>query len=163
MADTHTIKADTKTNSDNTPNDKTFNSNNTPNNDNDGRAIPLNFIGHSLLLLFAVLVLAGLVHSYWYGENGQYAIRSIQDELAYQQQINAAQLQKNNRLKADIADLKSGVIAIEEHARVDLGLIKPQEIFVQLSTAPVAHQDIPNTSNEPDAQEVLDIMVEDTP
>ncbi len=133
------------------------------NDDGNSQAIPLSFIGHSVLLLFAVLVLAGLVHSYWYGENGQYAIRAIQDELAYQQQINATQLQKNNRLKADIADLKSGVIAIEEHARVDLGLIKPQEIFVQLSTAPVVHQAIPDTSNEPDAQEVLDIMVEDTP
>ncbi|MPN44436.1 hypothetical protein SDC9_192001 [bioreactor metagenome] len=30
--------------------------------------------------------------------------------------------------------MKNGIEAIEEHARLDLGLIKPHETFVQMST-----------------------------
>ncbi|WP_290003688.1 septum formation initiator family protein [Faucicola atlantae] len=38
-------------------------------------------------------------------------------------------------LAADVNDLKNGLEAVEEHARVDLGLIKSGETFVQMSTA----------------------------
>jgi cell division protein FtsB len=37
-------------------------------------------------------------------------------------------------LAAEVYDLKNGIEAIEEHARLDLGLIKPRETFIQMST-----------------------------
>ncbi len=41
---------------------------------------------------------------------------------------------QNRILAAEVFDLKNGTEAIEEHARLDLGLVKPHETFVQMST-----------------------------
>jgi cell division protein FtsB len=36
-------------------------------------------------------------------------------------------------LLAEVSDLKEGLEMVEEKARFDLGMVKPDEIFVQLS------------------------------
>jgi cell division protein FtsB len=53
--------------------------------------------------------------------------------------LNDNQVAANNLLRTDVQDLKTGLEAVEEHARLDLGLIKPNETFVQVSTAPTTH------------------------
>jgi cell division protein FtsB len=45
-------------------------------------------------------------------------------------------------LAAEVYDLKNGDQAIEEHARLDLGLIKPHETFVQMSTISTQYKPI---------------------
>ena len=56
-----------------------------------------------------------------------------------QQQANDNQRAVNELLRTDVHDLKTGLEAVEEHARLDLGLIKPNETFVQVSTAPTTY------------------------
>ncbi len=124
-----------------------------------GAVLPV-FLGRGLSMVLLVVLAALLIYQYWYGENGRHNLSLLQKELQQQQLQNEAQLQKNARLLADVKDLKSGLTATEEHARVDLGLIKAGETFVQLSTAPTTHRSAPAQSNEPDAVEVLDVMVE---
>ena len=42
---------------------------------------------------------------------------------------------RNEQLAAEVSDLKEGLEMVEEKARFELGMIKPDEIFVQLSPA----------------------------
>lgn len=95
------------------------------------------FLGYLALIIFGVVVLVALQHQYWYGEFGRYEFAKLNAEVASWQRLNASQQVKNNALKAEVKDLKSGLGAIEEHARLELGLIKSGETFVELSTAPV--------------------------
>lgn len=131
----------------------------------DGQEHPKAWLFHFFGLTFLALLLTGVAlwlgYHYYYGENGYYAVQDLQTQLDKQLEQNELQLQKNNRLRADIKDLKSDTIAIEEHARIDLGLIKPNEIFVQVSPISTPKSDMPTTKNEPNAVEVLEVMVED--
>ena len=51
-------------------------------------------------------------------------------------------------MAAEVFDLKNGVEAIEEHARLDLGLVKPHETFVQMSTISTQYKPIYIDPNE---------------
>lgn len=97
-------------------------------------------------------------YHYYYGEFGVYRAQEIQKELDAQLQKNREQRQKNQRLAADVLDLKNGLGAIEEHARLDLGLIKKDEIFVRL--APKVDVVYPSYAVDTEAAtEVLDAWV----
>nr|WP_227543748.1 septum formation initiator family protein [Moraxella catarrhalis] len=76
---------------------------------------------------------------YWYGDYGHANLIAVKNQLHEQNRLNQEQINKNNILLADVKDLKSGLSAIEEHARLDLGLIKPGETFIQLSNAPITY------------------------
>ena len=111
------------------------------------------FLGYLLLIVFGVVVLVGLQHQYWYGEFGH--------ELSRQQKINATAQAVNDTFRADIRDLKSGLSAIEEHARLDLGLIKSGETFVELSVAPViGDRQIPYGVDAMNATEPVDGLID---
>ncbi len=54
-------------------------------------------------------------------------------QIASQKQLELKQFESSNqRLVADINDLKRGTEAIEERAREELGLVKQGEIFYQV-------------------------------
>jgi cell division protein FtsB len=84
-----------------------------------------------LALFFAVLILA-LQYPMWLGKGGWLTVRQYDRELAEQRAQNAKLKARNDALEADVRDLKSGTEAIEERARSDLGMIRPDEVFVQL-------------------------------
>ncbi|WP_245640003.1 septum formation initiator family protein [Moraxella oblonga] len=95
--------------------------------------------GYGLLIICGIVVLLMLQHRYWHGEFGHERLTELKKELREQERINLEQRNYNAILRADVEDLKTGLGAIEEHARLDLGLIKPGETFVQLSVAPNAY------------------------
>lgn len=99
----------------------------------------MKYLSQFMLLALAVAVLLGLQYQYWLGENGRFEHHNLQTEIEEQQRLNDNQVAANNLLRADVQDLKNGLEAVEEHARLDLGLIKPNETFVQISTAPTTH------------------------
>lgn len=117
--------------------------------------------GRLCLLVFAILVLIALQNNYWHGENGRGAIDALTAELDRQLSMNELQERKNSTLAADIRDLKSGLTATEEHARLNLGLIKSGETFVQVSTAPVIYGNTPRNDDVADAVEVIDPLIAD--
>ena len=88
-----------------------------------------------MLFTLAIVVLLGLQYQYWWGENGRFAYNELMIEVEDQQRLNDNQMAINDLLRTDVNDLKNGLEAVEEHARLDLGLIKPNETFVQVSTA----------------------------
>lgn len=77
-----------------------------------------------LLLLFCVLQ-----YRYWLADNGWQDVQRLQADIAQQETIINRQQQRNATLEARVADLKSGLDAVEELARSNLGLVKPGEIF----------------------------------
>ncbi|MDE2161052.1 MAG: septum formation initiator family protein, partial [Burkholderiales bacterium] len=47
--------------------------------------------------------------------------------------LNAQARERNARVAAEVADLKEGQEMIEEKARYDLGLVRPNEILVRIN------------------------------
>lgn len=83
----------------------------------------------------ALVVLLGLVHAeLWFGKGGVPRMMELRSKLAAQQAVNDAARNRNAQLAAEVNDLKEGLEMVEEKARSELGMIKPDEIFVQLST-----------------------------
>jgi cell division protein FtsB len=85
-------------------------------------------------LTLALIALLALVHAeLWAGKGGQSYVVHLQTQLLAQQQENTASRLRNQRLAAEVNDLKEGLEMVEEKARSELGMIKPDEILVQLS------------------------------
>lgn len=86
------------------------------------------------LWMVGLVILFFLQYLFWFGNGGYLQHRDIKTVIAAQQAKNAELLDRNRILAAEVNDLKNGNMAVEEHARLDLGLIKPGETFVQMST-----------------------------
>ncbi len=85
-------------------------------------------------LTIVLAVLLGLVHvELWFGKGGVPRMMELQAKLAEQQATNAADRNRNTQLAAEVSDLKEGLEMVEEKARYELGMVKPDEIFVQLA------------------------------
>lgn len=118
------------------------------------------YLGRCLLFLVVLTMAAAMVYHYWYGQNGYYAIKALDDELVNKTQVYHSQIARNAQLVADVNDLKTGLVATEEYARRELGLIKEGETFVQLSAAPVIYSGA-DDYRETQAIEMVDPTVED--
>lgn len=84
-------------------------------------------ITNSLLLL-----LLGLQYQLWWGEGSVLEWRELRQKIT-DRQTDITHLQiRNAKLASEINDLKYGLDAIEERARMDFGLIKNNERFFQV-------------------------------
>ena len=81
----------------------------------------------TLLLLFA-----GLQYSIWLGDFGYIRLNQLRHDVAAQQMDNVELEKRNQRLRAEVIDLKQGTAALEERARSQLGMIKENETFYQV-------------------------------
>ncbi|MBL0141821.1 MAG: cell division protein FtsB [Betaproteobacteria bacterium] len=81
-------------------------------------------------------VLAGLTlvlqYPLWFGKGGWLRVRDLDRQMVAQQAVNAGLKARNDALDAEVRDLKQGLDAIEERARTELGMIRKDEIFVQI-------------------------------
>ena len=81
-----------------------------------------------------LIVLLGLVHAeIWFGKGGTPRMMELRARVAALKASNTADRQRNAQLDAEVRDLKEGLEMVEEKARFELGMIKPDEIYVQLS------------------------------
>jgi cell division protein FtsB len=81
-----------------------------------------------ILAAFLVAIQAQL----WFGKGGMARVVQLRSELATQQQANEQARARNAQLDAELRDLREGLEMVEEKARFELGMIKPDEIYVQL-------------------------------
>ncbi|UNW08506.1 MULTISPECIES: septum formation initiator family protein [Acinetobacter] len=95
-----------------------------------------------VLLGLAIVLIAGFQYLYWFGEGGYREHQELIQKIQQQTELNNELKERNRVLAAEVYDLKNGVEAIEEHARLDLGLIKPHETFVQMSTISTQYKPI---------------------
>jgi len=82
-------------------------------------------------LLIALLV---IVHAQlWIGRGSLPSVSEMQRRLSEQTVKNAQAQADNERLAAEVKDLREGLEMVEEKARQELGMVKPNEIFVQIA------------------------------
>ena len=92
------------------------------------------FLRVTLVVLGVFLIL--LQARLWVSEDGFVGARRLQDRVDLQRAENQELAERNERLHAEVRDLKSGFTALEERARADLGLIAPNETFYVVSDPP---------------------------
>jgi cell division protein FtsB len=68
----------------------------------------------------------------WLGRGSVGDVAQMQQKLDAQKARNAVAQQANEQLGAEVRDLQEGLEMVEEKARSELGMVKPNEIFVQI-------------------------------
>jgi len=81
------------------------------------------------VLLTLLLILQSQL---WIGRGSLPDVMRQQQQLAQQRQENLQAQLANQRLLAELRDLREGQEMIEERARREVGMVKSNEIFVQL-------------------------------
>jgi cell division protein FtsB len=79
-----------------------------------------------------VALIALLQYPLWLGKGGWLRVWDVDRQLAAQRDVNQKLETRNAGLDAEVRDLKTGLDAIEERARYELGMIKDGEVFVQV-------------------------------
>jgi len=100
-----------------------------------------------LLLIVLILLTAVTQYPLWWGKGGWQRVRELQTKLHEQEEINEALTARNNALAAEVQDLTVGSDAIEERARIEMGLVQEDEIFVHLPAVRQSQQ--PGQSSRP--------------
>ena len=86
------------------------------------------------LVTLALVALLALVHAeLWFGESGVPRVVDLRGRLAEQRAANDTARQRNEQMTAEVSDLKEGLEMVEERARQELGMVKPNEVFVQIT------------------------------
>lgn len=83
-----------------------------------------------ILCLSALLVL--IQYPLWLGKGGWLRVWDLDQQVHQAQKKNDELKARNAKLESEVQDLKLGTGSIEERARYELGMIKQNEIFVQV-------------------------------
>jgi cell division protein FtsB len=90
-------------------------------------------VGNRIVPAVLVLLLAIVHAQLWFGRGSLGAVSTLQQKLDAQKAANVQAQQANDRLANEVRDLKEGLEMVEEKARSELGMVKPNEIFVNIS------------------------------
>jgi cell division protein FtsB len=82
------------------------------------------------ILLILLLVLQGQL---WLGRGSIPNVNQLQQKLDTQKASNIQAKAANERLTSEVSDLKEGVDTVEQKARMELGMVKQGEIYVQIA------------------------------
>lgn len=90
-----------------------------------------------MALKWTPLILTGLLvvvqGDLWFGKGNVPYVMTLQKQVDAQNQANAQLRERNARVLAEVNDLKEGLEMVEEKARFELGMVRPDEILVQLT------------------------------
>ena len=86
------------------------------------------------LIPLALIALLVILHGQlWFGRGSVPNVSRLQSQLAVQKDKNLQALHANERLSAEISDLREGLETVEEKARSELGMVRANEIYVQIA------------------------------
>lgn len=85
----------------------------------------------AFIVLLAVL-LALVQFRLWVGDESLAEVWRLRRAIEHQSAENALLKGRNQRLEAEVRDLKNGLEAVEERARFELGMIRRDEIYFQI-------------------------------
>ncbi len=103
-------------------------------------------------------ILLGLVvllqYPLWLGKGGWLKVWESDRQLRQQREVNRQLELRNAGLEAETRNLKSGLEAVEERSRFELGMVKADEVFYQLPARKkaVAPASVPAAGVEPVAK-----------
>ena len=90
-------------------------------------------MGSRLISPLLIGLLRVLHAQLWFGRGSVTQVASMKQQLAELDRINREAQQRNDSLSAEVRDLQEGLDMVEELAREELGMVKPNEIFVQIA------------------------------
>jgi len=80
-------------------------------------------------ILGALIIL--IQYPLWLGKGGWLRAGEVDRQLSASKAKNGELARRNTSLAAEVKDLKTGTEAIEERARFELGMVRPDEVFFQ--------------------------------
>jgi cell division protein FtsB len=80
-------------------------------------------------LIALLLILQGQI---WLGKGSIPTVIELEHKIQEQNELNAKAKRINGQLNSEVNDLKEGLNTVEERARHELGMVKANEIFVQI-------------------------------
>ena len=81
------------------------------------------------ILITLLLVLQGQI---WFGKGSVPTVIELENKIQVQNELNAKAKRITGQLNSEVNDLKEGLNTVEERARHELGMVKANEIFVQI-------------------------------
>ena len=81
------------------------------------------------ILIALLLILQGQI---WLGKGSVPTVIELEHKIQEQNELNAKAKRINGQLNSEVSDLKEGLNTVEERARHELGMVKANEIFVQI-------------------------------
>ena len=82
------------------------------------------------ILIALLLILQGQI---WLGKGSVPTVIELEHKIQEQNELNAKAKRINGQLNSEVNDLKEGLNMVEERARNELGMVKPNEIYVQIA------------------------------
>ena len=95
------------------------------------------------VLAITLILLQGRL---WFSDKGLREVSGLKASVETQRAANLEQAERNRQLSAEVANLKTGLTALEERARSELGMIASNETYYQVVPAK------PDTPRPPAAQ-----------
>lgn len=86
-----------------------------------------------LVPIVLVVLLLVLQVQLWTGRGSVPEVSQLQGKLEAQREANTRAQLANERLGSEVKDLQEGIEMVEERARQELGMVKPNEILVQIA------------------------------
>jgi len=90
------------------------------------------YINVKALIVLLVSLLALVQFRLWVGEESLAEVWRLRQAIEHQSSENALFKSRNQRLEAEVHDLKNGLEAVEERARLELGMVRKGEIYFQI-------------------------------
>ena len=86
-----------------------------------------------IVSVILVALLAIVQAQLWMGRGSVPRVAEMQRQIDVQKASNEQARQANARLSSEVHDLKEGLDMVEEKARSELGMVRPNEIYVQFT------------------------------
>ena len=89
-----------------------------------------------LIVIALSLMLTGLQYRLWVADGGIAHTYRLRQQVEQFDQHNQQLLARNQRLDAEVQELKSGMAAMEARARMGLGMVRTGETFYLVVSRP---------------------------
>ena len=86
-----------------------------------------------IVSVILVALLAIVQAQLWMGRGSVPRVAEMQRQIDVQKASNEQARQANARLSSEVHDLKEGLDMVEEKARSELGMVRPNEVYVQFT------------------------------
>ncbi len=85
-----------------------------------------------IIVVILILLIIQLQYRLWFGDGNISQVKASQQQLDKLKKEAQLMKERNEKLYAEVEDLRKGEEAIEERARYELGMIKENETFFQV-------------------------------
>jgi cell division protein FtsB len=79
-----------------------------------------------------ITLLIAIQYPLWIGKGSWLRVWDMSKQVDQQKEKNTTLASRNAGLDAEVRDLKQGIDAVEERARVEFGMVKSDETFYQI-------------------------------